>query len=237
MAHTVNMARRAAGWSGWPQYPGPVSLTLRQRNRLAAVQRITDTAMALFDARGYSEVTVEEIAQAAGVSPRTFYRYFGTKEGLFTTDVYAAVGAGPELLAGLVDPDDLPGTLERVVAFLAGGDDGEGDGDGDGDGASDGDGGAWRGMRYVLAEPAVRAAVYAAGDAMCDRLAELLRSRGTEPTRARVVARTFWFGVYFGALEQWHLDGRVRPVGEYVRAGLAALRGPFDGPATAPPPG
>ena len=180
-------------------------LTLRQRNRLAAMKRITTAALDLFDQRGYTQVTVDEIAAAAGVSPRTFYRYFGNKEGLFTADTYATVGV--DLLAEELDADDLPGSIERMMGRIAGASDGK----------------AWRGMRYVLEEPAVRAAVYAAGDAFAERLSTMLQPAGFTPVQARVTSRTYIFGVYFGALEQWHLEGRVRPLAGYLHEGLTCL--------------
>lgn len=183
-------------------------LTLRQQNRLAAIERVIATALDLFEERGYPRVTVEEIAAAAGVSPRTFYRYFGTKEGLFSTDTYAGVGV--DLLDEEMDPDDLPGSIERIIVRIAAGSGGT----------------AWRGMRYVLEEPTVRAAVYASGDVLADRLATMLKASGVDATQARVTARSYIFGVYFGALEQWHLDGRPRPLATYVRAASQVLHGP-----------
>ncbi|GAA3560055.1 hypothetical protein GCM10022419_045830 [Nonomuraea rosea] len=95
----------------------PHRLALRERNRLAAVQHIIDTAMDSFDERGYGEVTVEQIAAAAGVSPRTFYRYFGSKEGLFTTDPYATIGI--DQMERHIDVNDLPATLQRITASIA----------------------------------------------------------------------------------------------------------------------
>jgi AcrR family transcriptional regulator len=41
-----------------------------------------EAAMDLFSAHGYDETTTDEIAEAAGVSPRTFFRYFPTKESV-----------------------------------------------------------------------------------------------------------------------------------------------------------
>jgi AcrR family transcriptional regulator len=179
-----------------------MSLSLRQRNRMAAIRAIQDTAMELFDSRGYHNVTIEDIAREAAVSPSTFYRYFGAKEGLFTVDPFAAVGA--DGFQEVLDLDDLPGTMTRLAA-------------------SAGAGGPWRGMRYVLEEPTIRAAVYATMDAMVERIAATLAERGHGAVPARVLARTYLFGVYFGALEQWHHDGRTEPIGEYVRAALEAL--------------
>lgn len=44
--------------------------------------------MRLFREQGYGETTVEKIAEAAEVSPSTFFRYFPTKEDLVITDDY-----------------------------------------------------------------------------------------------------------------------------------------------------
>ena len=75
----------------------------------------------------------------------------------------------------------------------------------------------------ALEEPVVRAAVYAAMDVVAERVTDLLSARGRAPGEARVLARTLLFGVYFGALEQWHRDGRKRSIGDYAREAMAAV--------------
>ena len=54
-------------------------IDLRQRRRAFTADEIERVAIELFAARGFAEVTVDEIAEAAGISPRTFFRYFPTK--------------------------------------------------------------------------------------------------------------------------------------------------------------
>lgn len=54
--------------------------TLRERQRIAIREEIREVAVDLFLTRGFDEVAVTEIAEAAGVSDRTFYRYYATKE-------------------------------------------------------------------------------------------------------------------------------------------------------------
>ncbi|WP_311214731.1 MULTISPECIES: TetR family transcriptional regulator [unclassified Arthrobacter] len=60
---------------------------VRQRARDALRQGIAEVALALFDERGFSAVTVDEIAEAAGISRRTFFRHFATKEDVVFTNI------------------------------------------------------------------------------------------------------------------------------------------------------
>lgn len=55
---------------------------LRERKHEHTRQLMLDAARSLFDQHGYDDTTVEMIADEAGVSARTFYRYFTTKDGV-----------------------------------------------------------------------------------------------------------------------------------------------------------
>jgi AcrR family transcriptional regulator len=75
-------------------------LGLRERKKIKTRQAIRREAFRLFDANGYAATTVEQIADAAEVSPSTFFRYFRSKESLLLADdldplVLAAFEAQP----------------------------------------------------------------------------------------------------------------------------------------------
>jgi AcrR family transcriptional regulator len=61
---------------------------LRQRRRLRTKAQLQGEAMVLFAAKGYEQTSVEDIAHAAAISPRTFYRYFACKEDVVIWDEY-----------------------------------------------------------------------------------------------------------------------------------------------------
>ncbi|RDI27705.1 TetR/AcrR family transcriptional regulator [Lentzea flaviverrucosa] len=56
--------------------------TLWDRSRQAVVAEIVDTALELFAEQGYEATTMAQVAASAGVSQRSLFRYFGTKEDL-----------------------------------------------------------------------------------------------------------------------------------------------------------
>ncbi|WP_181034149.1 TetR/AcrR family transcriptional regulator [Arthrobacter sp. GMC3] len=59
--------------------------TLRARKRTATLLTIRTAAIELGLEKGYENVTVEMICEASMVSQRTFFNYFGSKEGVFVT--------------------------------------------------------------------------------------------------------------------------------------------------------
>ena len=74
---------------------------LRERKKAKTRAAIQQHALRLFQVKGYTATTVEEIAEAAEVSPSTFFRYFPTKEDIILYDIN-----GPNPDRG--DPDLTP---------------------------------------------------------------------------------------------------------------------------------
>jgi AcrR family transcriptional regulator len=186
---------------------------LRERKRLSAMRTIQERALDLFDERGFDAVTIEEIAAAAEVSPSSVYRYFGTKEGLLVADEFDSMSQ--EAVADLIDVNDPVASLLQIVRRYEQTD------------VSSGPQTAkspWRRVRYFFQEPSVRLAAFAELDRASSRIAPLLTGNGgmTE-TQARVAANALVFG-YFAALEQWYVDGGVKPIATYVEDGMQPLR-------------
>lgn len=91
---------------------------LRARKKQATAAALQQAALELFLARGYDESTVQDITDAAGVSQRTFFRYFPTKDAVLLTE---HTRREEELRRFLTTrPDEPVGAMARaVVAHLA----------------------------------------------------------------------------------------------------------------------
>ncbi len=89
--------------------------SLRERKKLATRRALQKVALDLVAQRGYAHVTVEDIAEAAEVSPRTFFNYFPSKEAAF-------LGTDPErteaLRQRLVNEAPEKSAIEALRAVL-----------------------------------------------------------------------------------------------------------------------
>jgi AcrR family transcriptional regulator len=90
---------------------------LRERKKRRTHDAIEQAALHLFVSHGFDATTVDEIAAAVEVSPRTFFRYFPTKE-------HVVFDSSDQVLARLRDairaaPDDAPDAFALREAFLA----------------------------------------------------------------------------------------------------------------------
>jgi AcrR family transcriptional regulator len=77
--------------------------------------RLTEAAMELFEERGYEGTTVADIAERAGLTKRTFFRYFGDKREVLFSGTEALEASFLEAIAA-APADAAP--LEAIAAGL-----------------------------------------------------------------------------------------------------------------------
>jgi AcrR family transcriptional regulator len=90
-----------------------VSEGLRQRKKAETQRALSSAALRLADQHGPDGVTVEAIAEAAGVSPRTFFNYFPSKEDAI---VGVTSRRSSEMLADLLARPEAEAPLEALRA-------------------------------------------------------------------------------------------------------------------------
>lgn len=186
--------------------------SLRDRKKAATMHRIQETAVGLFEERGFDAVTIEEVAAAAEVSPSTVYRYFGTKEGLVLHDEHDEVLMSA--LAEALRVKDLWTVVEEVFELIAH------------DHFVVQADLTLRRTRLWFETPAVRNATYAVIDAMVDEITGYVAASPQHDyteEEARVVVTAQVWGIV-AAIEAWLRAGGETPLGEHLRAALPLIR-------------
>ncbi|MEV3859162.1 TetR family transcriptional regulator [Streptomyces sp. NPDC050095] len=87
-------------------------LSLAERKRQLVADELTEAALQLLALRGFEAVTVDEIVAAAGVSKRTFFRYFASKEDVV---VQFLADMGADMRAALADRPGGEGPAEALL--------------------------------------------------------------------------------------------------------------------------
>src|SRR5437763_3380843 len=89
---------------------------LRETKKLQTRQAIAATGMRLFVTRGFDHVTVDEIARDAGVSEKTVFNYFPTKEDIFFDEVPERLEALAEAVRGRRPAQSLVTAMHELHA-------------------------------------------------------------------------------------------------------------------------
>jgi AcrR family transcriptional regulator len=178
-----------------------VQLGLRERKRLAAMRRIQDVALRLFDEHGYQQVPIERVAAEADVSASSVYRYFGTKEQIVLWDQYDPVALGR--IADEIRHHPPMVAVRRVVTEVFG------------EMLRQDEEQTRQRVRYMMEEPAIEAAtarhINAAAEILTRLLADGIGSDRDE-LQIRLFAHAF-VGATVGAMRHWYATGfEVSPV-------------------------
>jgi AcrR family transcriptional regulator len=175
------------------------------------MKRVQRVAVSAFSSHGFDEVTVEQVAEGAGVSPISIYRWFGTKEALVLWDEYdpplfEAIGARLEASSpfdavrdGLIAELDRMYDSEQALVLDR--------------------------ARLIVGEPVLLHASISQQTAMVDGLVELFDAAGVDggALEHRVLAGAA-VGVLTVCLTQWAHDGGTIPMGELIGVAFETLR-------------
>lgn len=150
---------------------------LRARRRDATLREIHEVALDLFERNGFEATTVDEVAAAAGVSSRTFFRYFPTKEDCVLFDRFGFDQAIDDHLATL-DADTLTlADIEGAYRELL---------EGFGDRSDDVSAHFMRVQKLVLATPCLSRVVLGRYAEKSRQRPEALGGRSSMRTRAQI---------------------------------------------------
>ena len=185
---------------------------LRERKKDRTRDELACAAVKLFIERGYDNATVEDIAAVADVSPRTFFRYFPSKEDAAIDLLQAGIVDLREELAARPAEEPLTVALREATLLWATN--------------ADQRAGRMRELAQVLrTSPSLRGRLEETKRAHMIELAGVVAARLGVPasdTRPQLVA-CLLSAVISGAVERWGEDGAGLSLADYVEAGLDML--------------
>jgi AcrR family transcriptional regulator len=175
--------------------------SLRERKKVATRHQLMNVALERFAAQGFDGTTVEEIAAAAQVAPRTFFRYFPTKVDVLFADHPEELALVRGTLAARAPGEPVVEAVRRALL------------EGIGKAIADPSRFLTR-SRLVATVPAAHAHSRYLDSKFEDAIAEAVaadgRGRATD-LRARVIARASW-GAACAARDLWvSSDGLADP--------------------------
>lgn len=175
-----------------------------------AESRLRDAALELFTERGYEATTVADIAERAGLTARTFFRYFADKREVLFGGSAALLDAVTRA-ARTAPADATP--LQTVAAAL------------DAFATTVGQDHAWsRRRRAVIdANPELLERELVKLATMAQQLADVLRGRGVPDPDAALVAEA-GLGVLRVAFDQWTAADDAPPLATIMQTALGRLR-------------
>ncbi|MGW5682873.1 TetR family transcriptional regulator [Nonomuraea sp. NPDC003754] len=93
-------------------------VSLAQRKRQLVADELTQAALNLLTRKGFDAVTIDEIVAAAGVSRRTFFRYFASKEDV-VVQFLAEMGAGMRAELAARPAEEPPSAALRHTVWVS----------------------------------------------------------------------------------------------------------------------
>src|ERR1700712_5660908 len=100
-------------------FAADATMGLRERKKAMTRLALEDAALELFAVKGFDHTTVDEISEACDVSRRTFFRYFASKEDIFSGDKDEHQDEMFELIASRPADEPALDSLRATIVALA----------------------------------------------------------------------------------------------------------------------
>ena len=92
---------------------------LKEKEKQARKQIVIESALSLFARKPFYEVGMREVADEAGISPATIYRYFPSQEELFNEAFLQDISSASQAFERMVDKDQPASIEEFAITFVS----------------------------------------------------------------------------------------------------------------------